>query len=142
MKEKGFTAVEMIITLFVVAAAFLLISTIYSSATRLTDRSEDLLIANSIAFQKLQLFENRSFETIPPRVPPVVAVADPVPTTVDFTNELPATLPAPREGTIILNNVSGSVTLKDIFIRIKYQSPTGERILEYRSLVQPGGLGR
>lgn len=142
MKEKGFTAIEMIITLFVVAAAFVLITTMYASATRLTDRSEDLLVANSIVFQKLQQYENKAFEDIPPRVPPVVPTPDSDPTEIDFTNELPESLPGPREAKIKFSAALSSPTLKYIFISVRYQSANGQKVLEYGSLVQSGGLGR
>ena len=133
MNEKGFTAVEMMITLFVVSAAFVLVSSIYATGTRLTDRSEDLLAANSLAFQKLQTYENRKFDDIDDTTLPAIPEEN-------FTTELPASLPGPKAGEVYITDISP--TLKDVFVRVKYQSVSGERLVEYRSLIQIGGLGR
>ena len=143
MKEKGFTTVELIITLLVAAAAFILITTIYTSATRLSDRSDDMLTANTLAYQKLQQYENKSWDQIldtkiDPNDPsnPQNYTGDPE---EDFTDTIPASLPGPKSAKVFVDKPG---SLAYILIRITYQSISGERTLEYATYIQEGGLGR
>lgn len=131
--KNGFTVIELLITLFVVAAAFLLISTTYSMVARMTDKSEDFLSANSIAYQKLQRYENDEFTNIPSG--PVDA-----PYEVDFGAELPSSLSGPTEAKVFITDQTP--TLKYIFVRLTYHSTGIKQTLEYGSYVQQGGLGR
>lgn len=131
--QKGFTVIELLVTLFVVTSTFLVITTTYSMVARLTDKAQDFLAANSIAHQKLQQYENEEFTEIPSG--PVGA-----PYEEAFTDSLPATLSGPREGKVFVT--AQTPTLKYIFVRITYHSTGSKQILEYGSYVQQGGLGR
>lgn len=131
--QTGFTVVELMVTLFVVASTFIVIATTYSMVARLTDKSQDFLTANSIAHQKLQEYENEEFTNIP---------SGPVETPFenDFSSELPASLTGPREGKVFIT--AQTPTLKYVFVRVAYYSTGSKQILEYGSYIQQGGLSR
>lgn len=140
---KGFSIVELVVTLAVAGIAVSIVMGIYAVSTRLSDRSSDLLTANEIAYAKLQHFENRRFSDIP-----VITkdgsgtTTDPDKYVEDFSSELPTSLQAPREAKIYINKMPGSDTLKYIFVRVKYGRDTQAQLVEYGSLIQEGGLGR
>lgn len=131
--QNGFTVVELLVTLFVVAGTFITIATTYAMLTRLADKTQDFLAANSIAHQKLQQFENEEFAYIP-------SGPEDTPYEFDFADELPATLTGPREGKVFIT--AQTPTLKYVFVRVTYYSTGAKQVLEYGSYIQQGGLGR
>ncbi len=131
-QSAGFSVIEMLITLFIVTLAAVLLTNMYASATAYTDRATDLLTANSLAYQKLQNYENRDFASIPFKL-------DGTPVE-DFSSQLPSSLPPPHEGKVFISQQSA--TLKYILVRLKYGSGGGAQTIEYGDFVQAGGLGR
>ncbi len=130
-KTDGFSIVELVITMVVAATAVALVTTLYSSATRLIDKSGDFVRANEIAYSKLQEVENKPFDSI-------IASATPI----DFTSQLPAGLPKPTEGHIYVTSMNSADSLKYVFVRVKYGQGPNEYMVEYGDFVQKGGLGR
>lgn len=133
--QKGFSVVELLITLGVASLAVILIGTMYAAATRLSDRSTDLLVANSKAYEKLQKYENYTFSSIPFTTDGTAVE--------DFSSELPTSLPGVREGKVYISLYPTSNTsLKYIFVRVKFGYDAGQHTIEYGDFVQAGGLGR
>lgn len=130
-QTDGFSVVELAITLAVAAVAVILITSLYSTASRLVDRNDDLLAANQAAYVKLQEVENKSFDDIIPS-----------PTPTDFSSELPQSLPIPREAKLYISSQNASLSLKYIFVRVKYGPADNQHVVEYGDFVQKGGLGR
>jgi prepilin-type N-terminal cleavage/methylation domain-containing protein len=134
-QQQGFSVVELLITLTVAAIAVELLFTMYSTASRLTQRSNNLLIANEIAFNKLQEWEFKEFDDI---IAGSYSVS--LQNEYNFTSTLPASLPAPKSGELYVSDQTGS--LKYIFVRVQYGSGPEQRRVEYGTLVQSGGIGR
>ncbi len=130
--QKGFSVVELLITLAVAAMAIIIIGTMFGSASRLADGSTDILAANTIAYAKLQKYENYSFASIPFTTDGTAVE--------DFSSEIPNSIPGPHVGKVFISQQSA--TLKYVFVRITYNSGPQERILEYGDFIQAGGLGR
>jgi type II secretory pathway pseudopilin PulG len=130
--QNGFTAVELLITLLLTATVITVVMRSYATISRLADRTTDLLAANSLAYQKLESYENSDFGDIP--------TADASTPVEDFGNSLPASLAPPRQGKVYI--VSQSATMKYLFVRITYRATTGDQIVEYGTLVQKSGVGR
>jgi hypothetical protein len=130
--QSGFSVVELLLTLTVACVGVIMIGTLYSSAGRLADRSTDLLAANSIAYTKLQKYENYRFSNIP-----FSTDSSPI---EDFGSSIPNSLPSPHEGKVFVSRISSS--LKYIFVRVKYGQGANQHIVEYGDFVQSGGLGR
>lgn len=141
--SRGFSIVELVVTLAIAGTAVTIIMSIYSISNRLADRSYDLLSANEIAYAKLQQFENEPFDEIPvTTTDDSGTVIDAVKYEEDFSATLPQTLPKPREAKVFISNLGETTTLKYILVRLKYGDGAQHQIVEYGSLVQQGGLGR
>lgn len=133
--RQGFSVVELLITLGVAGLSVILIGSMYASATRLSDRSTDILVANSKAYEKLQKYENSAFASIPFTTDGTAVE--------DFSAELPTSLPGVREGKVYVSLYPTSNTsLKYVFVRVKFGYGGGEHVVEYGDFVQSGGLGR
>ena len=130
--SAGFSVVELIATLVIAALAVILVSNMYATAGRLFDRTDDLMVANSLAYNKLEKYEGYRFEDIPFRTD-----GQPQET---FDSEVPTSLPGPREGKVYITEQTS--TMKYIFVRVKYGVGADEKVVEYGSLVQAGGIGR
>jgi hypothetical protein len=131
-KLQGFSVVELLITLAVAGMGVIIIGTIYASAGRLADRSTDLLVANALAYGKLQKYENYGFNNIP-----FTTDGTPIET---FSSEIPTSLPGTRTGNVYVSRVSS--TMKYIFVRLSYGSTGTPHTIEYGDYIQAGGLGR
>ncbi|PLS80602.1 hypothetical protein CYG49_05030 [Candidatus Saccharibacteria bacterium] len=131
--SEGFSIVELIVTLTVATIAVVIILSMHATAGRLTDRSTDLLAANEIAFAKLQEIENKPFSSIE---------SGPVdtPKETNFDSQVPTSLPSPRIGRTYVS--SPTPTLKYVLVRVKYGQGVGEKVVEYGTYIQEGGLGR
>ncbi len=123
------------ITLAVAAIAVELLFTMYSSATRLSQRSNNLLVANELAYNKLQEWEFKEFDDIA-----VGGYVAGVEDAYNFTSTLPSSLPSPKSGELYITSQTGS--LKYIFVRVKYGTGVDQHAVEYGTLVQVGGVGR
>lgn len=133
--SNGFSVVELLLTLAVAAIAVILISTTYSSAGRLSDRSTDLLAANSAAYNKLEKYENYPFASIPFTTDGTAVE--------NFSSSLPTSLPGPRTGHVYISLFPPtSTTLKYIFVRVQFGTGAAQHTIEYGDFVQAGGLGR
>lgn len=135
--QAGFTLVELVITLMVVATAFVLLSSAYATATRLADRNDDMLEVNAVAYEVLQRYENRLFDDL---VGDETDEDDPSTTYTDFSDDIPTSVAGPTSGRIYIKSITPS--LKYLFVRVNYSSSTGDQVLEYGTMAQRGGLGR
>lgn len=133
-KQTGFSIVELLTTLAVAILAVVIISSMYSSAGRLADRSDDLLVANSMAYGKLEKYENYQYSTLYS-----LAQTEDIPVE-DFSAEIPTSLPGTREGKVYITPLSD--TLLYIFVRVEYGTTAVPRVVEYGDFIQKGGLGR
>ena len=130
--DAGFSIVELLVTLAVAIFAVVSISTLYSAAGRLSDRSTDFLDAHSTTYDKLVQYQNMAWSEIP--------YDNTGGAVEDFTAELDTKLPAPREGKIFIQLMPGN--LKAIVVRTKYGSGAQQKIIEYADYIQLGGVGR
>jgi prepilin-type N-terminal cleavage/methylation domain-containing protein len=131
-RQKGFSVVELLITLAVACMGVIIIGTIYATAGRLADRSTDLLAANAVAYGKLQSYENKGFANIPYTTDGTAVE--------DFSSSIPSSIPGARTGFVYVSRQSS--TLKYIFIRVTYGSTSAPKVIEYGDFIQSGGLGR
>lgn len=132
--EGGFTAIELVVMLVVLATAFASFAGAFGSIQTITKKAKDLNNANQVAFAKVQEYENKTFSGIPTTSP-----ADTLQQVEDFSSSLPTSLQAPRTG-IVYVNTSASGTLKQVVVSIHYGSGSNARYIDYADFIQKNGL--
>jgi hypothetical protein len=107
--------------------------------SQLNTRTETLLAANSIAFAKIQEYENKTFDSIP-------ADSSTTPYEIeDFSSDLTADSGGfIRSGTakVYSNFAPNSGSLKKLNVVINFQYGNRLRTIEYATYIQLGGVGR
>ncbi len=144
LTNRGFTIVEMIVTMMIMGVIIASFASAIVGIKVIFGRASSIASANTLAYAKLQEYENRTFASIPS-----TAITNPATLTEqeDFTASLPASMPSPRSAKVFTS--SQSTSLKLITVRIRFGTNVGnvnctgsERCVEYTSLVQQRGLGR
>lgn len=133
--EEGFSVVELLITLVIIGTTFGAFMVIFTTIQTINKKALDIGTANSIAFTKMQDYENTPFGALPNTHPAGTLVQ-----VEDFSESLPRSLEAPRTAYVYINSVSGS--LKQIVVSIRFGSGADQRQIDYANFIQNGGLGR
>jgi competence protein ComGC len=142
--EKGFTVVETLITLMVIGLSIGTFVQAFVSIKVISYKGLYVATANTLAYAKLQEYENKTFASIP-----VTAITAPATITEqeDFTSTMPSNLPKPVSAKVYSTNLSN--TLKQVYVRIKFGERQGstdctgqQRCIEYSTFIQLRGIGR
>lgn len=133
--QEGFSIVELLVTLVVIGTTFGAFMVTFTTIQSINKKALDVSRANSIAFEKVQAYENTIFTSLPDTTP--VGTLQMV---EDFSSSLPDTLQSPRVGQVFISTQSS--TLKQIVVNITFGSGEGQRRIEYGTLIQNNGLGR
>lgn len=132
--SKGFTTVELLSTLIIAAMFLAIFYQVYITGDAVSTRSYHLVLANEVTYRKLQEYENVEFQSI-------TTPGGTTPTQVeDFADELPTNLPVPA--TAVVSTALLTPTLKAVNIKTTYGEGATERIIEYTTYIQEGGIGR
>lgn len=131
--NKGFTVVELLVTLLVAGIVFIAFATTFSGIENITKKGSDQALAANAAFSKLQEYENMKFTSLPNTTP-----AGTLQEVEDFSGSLSGALGSPRTGKVYINSQSPS--LKQVVIRVSYGSSS--RFVEYVTFIQKNGVGR
>lgn len=134
-KSEGFSIVELLITLIIIGVAFGAFMLTFTTIQNINKKSLDVAGANSMAFAKMEEYENKAFNTIPNTTPTGTLVE-----VEDFSNSLSSKLEKPRVGKVYVNTVSG--TLKQVVVKIEFGSGDSIRRIQYANFIQTNGLGR
>jgi prepilin-type N-terminal cleavage/methylation domain-containing protein len=138
MKEKiarGFTIIELLITLLVIGVVFLSFTTTYAGISNISKKGTDVATASQIAFAKLQEYENLNYNSLPTTTP-----AGSLQQVENFSGSLPAVLETPRSGLVYISTVSA--TLKQVIVKVTFGSGPSQRHIEYVTFIQKNGVGR
>jgi len=132
--NQGFTTVELLSTLIIAAMFLAIFYQVYVTGDAVATRSSHLVLANEVTYRKLQEYENREFQDI-------TTPGGTTPTQVeDFADELPESLPVPTSA--VVSTALLTPTLKAVNVKATYGEDATERIIEYTSYIQEGGVGR
>ncbi len=130
--QDGFTLLEVIVTItvagFIMMGLVVLITNLYS----ISDRSYDLMLANSSAENKFEDLRSGTF----------LGLSD---GPYDFTTELPSSLGSPKSATYTVGNsslVNVSAAVKEINMTIVYNSHGKTQTLEYSGYIGELGVGQ
>lgn len=133
--SQGFTVVELLITLIVVGVVFMAFTTTFAGVENISKKGNDVAIASTQAFAKLQQYEGMNFTSLPTTAP-VGSLQE----VEDFSASLPTALESPRSGKVFIN--TSSSTLKQVDVRVSFGSGPSQRYIEYVTFIQRNGLGR
>lgn len=133
--QAGFSTVELLITLVVIGVVFGAFLTSFNTIQNINKKGLDIANANSLAFAKMQEYENKAFTNLQTTTP-----TGSLQQVEDFTANLPGTLEAPRVGKVYINTLSP--TLKQVVVDIQFGSGDSLRQVQYANFIQKNGLGR
>ena len=133
--SSGFSVVELLITLIIIGTAFGAFMTTFTTIQNINKKALDINKASTLAFAKVQDYENLPYTSLPATSPAGTLVE-----VEDFGSSLPTTLESPRVGKVYINSVSG--TLKHIVVTIEFGSGDTKRIIQYADMIQRNGIGR
>ena len=133
--SEGFAIVELLITLIIIGVAFGAFTVTFTTIQNINKKALDINKANTIAYSKLQEYENRLYTSLPATAP-----SGTLQQVEDFSTSLPTSFQSPRVGKAYVNTVSGS--LKQIVVTVEFGNSDDKRIIQYATFVQKNGLGR
>lgn len=133
--EDGFSIVELLITLIIIATAFGAFMVTYTTIQNINKKAVDVNKANALAFAKVQEYENKSFASLPNTTP-----TGSLQQVEDFSSTLPNSLESPRVGRVYINTLSGN--LKQIVVTIQFGSGSAQRLIQYGDFIQRNGIGQ
>lgn len=135
INDRGFSVVELLITLIVVGAVFIAFSTTFAGVQNITKKGKDIAVASQHVSAKLAEYENLNFNSLPSTTP-----VDTLQEVEDFSASLPTVLEQPRSGKVYVN--TKSISLKQVLVRVTFGSGPSQRFIEYVTFIQKDGLGR
>jgi prepilin-type N-terminal cleavage/methylation domain-containing protein len=133
--NKGFTVIELLITLIVIGVLFTAFTTTFAGLENISKKGNDVIVASNQAFSKLQSYENLNFTSLPATTPTGSLVE-----VEDFSSSLPNSLEPPRVGKVYVNSQTSSN--KQVLVRVTFGSGTSQRFIEYVTFIQKNGVGR
>lgn len=134
-RTGGFTVIELLVTLIVVAVVFLAFTTTFAGVENISKKGSDISTASQLALAKLETYENLSYTSLPATSP-----SGTLQQVEDFSSSLPGILETPRVGKVYINTISN--TLKQVDVRVTFGSGDAQRYIEYVTMIQKYGVGR
>jgi prepilin-type N-terminal cleavage/methylation domain-containing protein len=134
-RSEGFSIVELLITLIIIGVAFGAFMMTFTTIQNINKKALDIANANSVAFAKMEEYENKAFASIP-STSPIGTLTE----VEDFSSTLSSKLEKPRVGKVYVNTISG--TLKQVVVTIEFGSGASIRRVQYANFIQVNGLGR
>ncbi|HEY5549986.1 MAG TPA: prepilin-type N-terminal cleavage/methylation domain-containing protein [Candidatus Saccharimonadales bacterium] len=125
--EKGFTIVELIVSMIVGAIMIGSAILILTSGERLGQKHRDLVVANAFVEQKVEALRSTGF----------LGLAD---GTTSIASEMPTELNSPRSGSLQVSTPSDG--LKKIDISITYNESGTTRSYTYTTYIGELGVGQ
>ena len=133
--SQGFTVVELLITLVVIGVLFTSFTTTFAGLENISKKGNDVTLASTQAFSKLQTYENLNYTSLPATAPAGTLVE-----VEDFSGSLPTSLESPRVGKVYVNSSTSS--MKQVLVRVTFGSGSSQRFIEYVTFIQKNGVGR
>jgi len=139
-EENVFSLVEIMLSIVLASVALYVGTLLLALGNQVSSRTEALLAANSAAFSKVQEYENKSFDNIP------IGIDSNEYEVEDFSSTLPTiTGGFIKSGTAKVytqyaNEYTASLIKMTVKIDFKYGNR--DRLIEYATYIQLGGVGR
>lgn len=135
MNSRGFSTVELLVTLIAITIIFGAFTTTFVSIQSINKQTNDVQQSNAVLHNKLQTYENTLFTSLPDTTPQGELVE-----VEDFSDELPDSLPNPKSAKVYVNSVSP--TLKHVVVSAEYGSNPTPQNFQYATFIQRNGIGQ
>lgn len=126
--SSGFTIIEAIVAIVITGLITLAITGLFISTEKSQTSAAHLESATRAGEEQLESLRNNSYVTLEPG------------TTIDFTSELPQSLPAPRSGTVSVTQPVDGLRRVDVSVTYTDRGQTKDVILS--SLIGQIGIGQ
>lgn len=126
--ESGFTLVELIVAIAVMGLVVVGLTNLYISIETTQRKSQRLEVATRAGERQIESLRNSQYNNLTPGVD------------INFTNDLPADLPAPRSGVVVVTEPEDG--LRRVDVTITYKDGVGTRTVKQSSLIGVIGIGQ
>lgn len=126
-KQTGFTIVELIVSIVLIAASVPVMTGLVNLLGSLNDRSRDMASIHALTEHKSEALRSAGFSSLSNG-------------TTAFTDELPQSVGLPRSATYTISSVSAS--LKQVDFAVSYNDHGTTRNLTYRTYIGELGVGQ
>lgn len=123
--QSGFTLIELVVAMTVISIMILSISDLFISISKSQRQTAVIEAATRAGTEKIESLRNSSYITLTPG------------TTINFTSELPDTIPTPRSALITVTEPVADLRKLDVVITVPYAATTRE----VRLTAVLGGIG-
>jgi prepilin-type N-terminal cleavage/methylation domain-containing protein len=126
-KEKGFTVVELLVSMVVVVILVVGINSIYLTHLAQSHRVRNVILVNSFVENKVEALRSAGF----------LSISD---GTIDISNELPSDLNAPKSASLQISSPESG--LKSALVSVTYSDNGTPRTYSYQTYVGELGVGQ
>lgn len=128
IKQKGFTLVELVVSIAIGAFLIGSVSTLIVNSAKIAKQSRSVAVANSFAENKIEELRSFGYSGI---------TSGP---TVNISGELPSELSPPKVATLTISDQSAS--LKKAVLTVEYNDQGKQKTYSYTTLVGDKGVGQ
>lgn len=112
LSSNGFTLVELLVTIILIGVVFTGLSSIFIGIQRIQVHTAYLDSATRAAQREIESLRNLNYNNLAAG------------TSIDFSGELPATMPAGSTGTVVVTEPSPGIKRLDVTVRYTYGGTT------------------
>lgn len=127
-KENGFTIVELLVTIVVTGLIVAAVMTLFITIERTQYKIQMLETATRAGEQQIEALRNNSYSSLTPG------------STINFTSNLPDTLPSPRSGTVAISEPTPGIRRVDV--TVTYRDGNKPKSVKLSSLIGQLGIGQ
>lgn len=127
-KQSGFTLVELVVAIAVIGLLVTGVTSLYITIETTQRKTRLLETATRAGEKKIEELRNNHYNTLTNG------------STIDFTTELPSTLPEPHSGTVDVSEPTPGV--KRVDLNITYRDGRIDKEVELTSMIGVLGLGQ
>ncbi len=127
-RESGFTLIELLVTISIMGLIIVGLVNLYITIETSQRRSYHLEIATRAGERQIESLRNAQYGNLEPGED------------IDFTGNLPAELPEPRSGTVVVTEPESGI--KRVDVTITYRDGRGSKTVRQSSLIGVIGIGQ
>lgn len=126
--ENGFTLVELIVAIVIISLMAIGVTSLYIAIEKTQRKTRLLETATRAGEKKIEELRNNHYNALEND------------TVIDFTGELPSSLPEPRSGSVAVSEPTPGI--KRVDVTVSYRDGNANRDVELSSLIGVLGIGQ